>query len=769
MRTMLYTRVLRWTLLIGSALLFFISFIVADGGAGYQSGHNLYIPIANMFFPFITGKNFAFRIIVELLLGAYVLLALREPKYRPRASMLMWAVGAFVVWLGVATLVSVDPLKSFWSNFERMEGYITVLHLFAYFIIVGAVVAAEKWWDRLFQASITSGALMGVYALLQSVNYFPISSQSGPRADGTFGNATYLAIFMLFNLFLTLFMLVRQRNSTWAQVLYGVALVLQFMGLYFTQTRGAFLGFFGGLVIAAIYIAWQGRGAEWRTLRRASYWGLGVIAVLVVAFFALRTSPIIQNSSDTLSRVASISLEDPTTMARFQIWHMAWQGFTESPKTIVAGWGQENFSYVFNQYYQPQMYNQEQWFDRAHNQFFDWLIVGGLPLFLLYVSLFFIAAWMIWRSELTVPEQAVLFGLLAAFGFNNLTVFNDIMSSVYFFLILAFVHSYSKKTPARWMSWTKPLSDHSMAVAAPLVVIATLFVVWTVNVPGIARAQSLLKALVPQVLVADGNGGYTQQAKTAAMELQDFKDALTPGPWPGTPLGHQEVVEQLLQYTSGMAASTSVDPSVKQDTFNLAKSSIDALMQQRVNDARLEVFAGAFLGAFGQYADAQKILTQALVDSPNKQQIMFELGVSYLNAGDAQNALATLKKAFEAAPAFDTARSLYAAALIQTNNKAAADALLMEGFGSVIVDDARVLQVYVQTKQYDRVIATWQMRIKKDPQNLQYQVGLAAAYYSAGDKTNAIAALKRAEQIQPSLAAQIQELIVQIQNGTLPQ
>ncbi len=765
---MSYTRFLRWTLLIGSALLFFVPFIIADGGAGYQSGFNFYVPLANMFFPFITGKNFAFRIIVELLLCAYILLALREPKYRPRASMLMWAVCAFVVWLGVATVVSIDPIKSFWSNFERMEGYITILHLFAYFIIVGAVVSAEKWWDRLFQTSIASGALMGVYAVLQSINFFPISSQSGPRADGTFGNATYLAIFMLLNLFLTLFMLVRQRHSTWAQVLYGIAIVLQFMGLYFTQTRGAFLGFFGGLVVAAIYIAWQGRGAQWKTLRRVSYWGLGIIAILVVAFFALRTSPLINNTSDTLSRIASISLEDPTTIARFQIWNMAWQGFTESPKTIVAGWGQENFNFVFNEHYQPQMYNQEQWFDRAHNQFLDWLVAGGLPAFLLYLSLFLLAAWMIWRSELEVPEQAILFGLLAAYGFNNLTVFDDIMSSLYFFLILAFIHSCSKKEPARWMSWTRPLGDRGVAIAAPVIIVATLFVVWTVNVPGLARAQGLLTALVPQVRVPNGSGGYTGQAKTSAVALQDFKNASARGPWPGTELGHQEVVEQLLQYTSGMAGSTSVDPSVKQDTFNFAKSSIEALLQQRSHDARLEVFAGAFLNSFGQFAEGQKILQQALVDSPNKQQIMFELGISYLNSGDRQSALLVLKKAFDSAPDYTIARVLYAGALIKTGDQKAADALLMEGFGSVIVDDDRLLQVYTQEKQHDRVIATWQMRTKKDPRNLQYEVGLAAAYYSAGDRANAIGALRRAERIDPSLASQIQALITQIQNGTLP-
>ena len=126
----MYVRALKYALIAGLSLVFFIPFIVADGTIW-----------PNMFFPFITGKNFAFRILIELLVGVYVLLALREPEYRPRASNLFWAIGAFAVWMGVATLMSVDPAKSFWSNFERMEGYITTLHLFVYFVMVGAVAS----------------------------------------------------------------------------------------------------------------------------------------------------------------------------------------------------------------------------------------------------------------------------------------------------------------------------------------------------------------------------------------------------------------------------------------------------------------------------------------------------------------------------------------------------------------------------------------------------------------------------------------------------
>ncbi len=192
MPLMHYPTYLRWGALSALFLALFVPFIIAAGN---------FWP--NLFFPYITGKNFAFRILVECALLCYALLALREPKYRPRLSNLMWAVVAFVAWMAIATIFSVDPVKSFWSNFERMEGYITTLHLFAYFLMVGAVVTAEKWWDRLFQVSVTAGSLQALYSLGQLLHVFGLtpSSQSGARLDGTYGNATYLAVFSMYVLF----------------------------------------------------------------------------------------------------------------------------------------------------------------------------------------------------------------------------------------------------------------------------------------------------------------------------------------------------------------------------------------------------------------------------------------------------------------------------------------------------------------------------------------------------------------------------------------
>ncbi|HQT83005.1 MAG TPA: hypothetical protein PLW99_02565, partial [Candidatus Paceibacterota bacterium] len=49
------------------------------------------------FFPFITGKAFYFRILVEILVAAWVVLALLDKEYRPRFSWIGAAVVGFVV------------------------------------------------------------------------------------------------------------------------------------------------------------------------------------------------------------------------------------------------------------------------------------------------------------------------------------------------------------------------------------------------------------------------------------------------------------------------------------------------------------------------------------------------------------------------------------------------------------------------------------------------------------------------------------------------
>ena len=138
MHKLTFNTILRYLLIGGIFLIPFIPFYVAQG----------------MFFPFITGKNFAFRILVELMLGGWFMLAWRDPRYRPRFS---WILAAYTLFMGVtiiADLFGENLFRSFWSNFERMDGLVNYLHFFAYFLIISSVLHTERLWQRFFQTML---------------------------------------------------------------------------------------------------------------------------------------------------------------------------------------------------------------------------------------------------------------------------------------------------------------------------------------------------------------------------------------------------------------------------------------------------------------------------------------------------------------------------------------------------------------------------------------------------------------------------------------
>ena len=346
------------------------------------------------------------------------------------------------------------------------------------------------------------------------------------------------------------------------------------------------------------------------------------------------------------------------------------------------------------------------------------------------------------------------------------------MSSIYFFTFLVFAHGLSSKKLPSWLVLSKPMSNRGIAVAAPIVIVVTCVGAWMLECAG--NCQSGEFAHCDRNRSAGLRWPRRHHGRGQEFEVQypEFQVALGRNVWPGTPLGDQEVAEQLMQFSSQQAADTTVDPSVKQDTYNLAEQAGLAINKQRPHDARLELFLGAFYEAFGQQTQALQWLQSALSDSPKKQQIQFEVGVADINTGDIKDAVMVLKDAFEEEPNYSDARILYASSLYYAGDNTDADNLLLqgpkdEGFGTVLVDDSRLLQVYTNTKQYDRVIGIWKNRITASPGNAQDYVGLAQAYFAEGDTADTIAALQNAGKQDPSLAAQAQQLIQQIQSGQL--
>src|SRR3989344_3390280 len=231
----------------------------------------LFLPLVvsdKLFFPFITGKNFLFRSAVEILFVLWAYLALKNERYRPKKSWILIFVSILFIVLTLSTIFSVDPNRSLWSNFERMEGLVGYAHLFLYFVMLISLFRTEGDWWNFFHVSFAASLIVAGYALLQLSGALEIH-QGGDRIDATLGNATYLSVYLLFHLFLLLYYYLKTNTAQIAgkiawKITYGVIFSAYIVLLYFTATRGTILGFLGGMLLFALIFGFSSKEKKYR-------------------------------------------------------------------------------------------------------------------------------------------------------------------------------------------------------------------------------------------------------------------------------------------------------------------------------------------------------------------------------------------------------------------------------------------------------------------------------------------------------------------------
>lgn len=717
-----------------------------------------------MFFPFITGKNFAFRILVEIILGLWLVLAIFDPvrsktskmsaplkagtsngvdkNYLPKfnkQNLILILASVFTFILILSTIFSVNPYRSFWSNYERMEGLVAFLHLFALFLVMTSVMNKEKLWRWFFHISLGVSVIVGIYGLLQLGGV--LETHQGSRLDATLGNSSYLAIYMVFHIFLALMYLFKIKE--WYRWFYLPVIVLETLVLYYTATRGAILGFVGGILLAAVLFAIFSPGKKIRIA------GISVITLAIIftgLFFAFKSSPFI-SKSPVLSRFSSISLSEQTTQSRLVIWKMSWTGFKERP---LLGWGLENYNLIFNKYYQPVLWKQEPWFDRAHNVFFDRLTQNGILGLIAYLGLFSCAIYCLWKKNVfSIYDSVFITSMFAAYFVHNLFVFDNIISLILFFSILAYI-AVPKGEPFGNPKGF-PFGNLGLKSAYTMIIaIAAIFIIYFINVPAILASRNLIEAFKAS---SQGNAQETFQGFQKAISRNSF--------------GTTEAREHLANFSIQVIQQPNIDNDFKAKVFDYAVAEMKKQIERAPNDIRHMVFLGVLYNKAQRYGEAIEILQKAVGIAPKKQQIYLELGSAYINKKDYDNGLEVLKKAFELDTDFLEARKIYAIALIFAGRDSLAEEL-MKDYGGLIVADERILQAYTNRGNASKAVGVLEKFIEQDPNNARYRISLAAGYLQTGQRQKAIEQLQKAIELDPNFKQQGEYYINEIRAGRNP-
>lgn len=427
-----------------------------------------------MYFPFITLKTFYARTIIEALFGIFAYLLLTTREIRVNKSWLFWAFTGWIAAIIIASLLGKDPYISFFSDYERSWGVLTVFHFYLLFI-VGSSVLDDAQWKRFFNASILASIAVSIYGFGQTFNASWVTQPGIDRISSTLGNPTYVAIFLLYSIFFAALLATRSHGLKWKLYYIGV-IVVDFIAFMLTAIRGATLGLFIASVLAlGAYIGLSHS-------KKAKTYSLGALVALlaIVSFLYVNRATAWMAKIPYVNRVINISLEGATAQTRFIGWRAGLLGFKDNP---ILGVGLENYGVVFNKYFDAQFYNiapTETFFDRAHNVTIDVLattgIVGVITYFALFITFFIVLIQAYRKGSIDKHAMVLGGGVVVAYFVHSQFVFDDLISLTMFTCTAAYFARYADTKKIRERAYVRPQGATAAAVLIGVAAIGFIYV-----------------------------------------------------------------------------------------------------------------------------------------------------------------------------------------------------------------------------------------------------------------------------------------------------
>ncbi|MBT4277216.1 hypothetical protein HOD96_00505 [Candidatus Falkowbacteria bacterium] len=759
----------------------FLKFIIYLG-----IGTVAFVPImmnSHFFFPFIFTKAFIFRITVEIMLLAFLLLASINSNYRPRLTVLSLGFLAYLIIIFISSFFGDNFYLSFWGDIERSEGLLTWIHLFVLFFIVSSVLKNRDDWLKLFDVSVFGSLIVAIFALGQRLNWDFILNAGENRLSATVGNPAFLATYLLFNVFFAIYLFIK-RKTIFLKWYYGVFIAFGIYIIIETATRGAFVGLLVALFLGGFLTVFFTNTSQ---KTKKAFTGVLLVAVLfgLTAYFNKEAGWVQEN--EALRRMTNISLTDRTTETRFMTWNSAWQGVKEKP---VLGWGQENFYLVFNKHFNPGIYEDAGsriWFDRAHNVILDQAVIGGFfglfaYLFMIFYPVYFFtekivrrksrlrALFKVFKRQDSVTDKekivAIIFiSLFIACFTQNLFVFDNVVTYIPLIFLLSFVSFLDKEV----------VVIKNKAVFKGVFIVFLILIIPIIYIVNIKPAQANLD-VIRAMKVAD----KSQAGLETSYNL--FLRALDKGTY-----GNQEYRARFVEFVDTMIYKKDGDEFFRREAALKAKDEMIKQIQERPSDVAnyiilMRHYNRAYIYDVEFLRDIiEDLFPKALELSPSRPHIYYELGYAQINLGSYYRTREEIEKAEEM---FDEGIKNFDKA-IEINDR------VIESYLNTILmlfvsDKSDQVQKYlnkmdelelkykkeefltrmksasINTKKYDWTIKFAEELVKVSSDSRQHFIDISLSYICLGEIDKAVEKAEKIKDFGPPYDKQAEEFIKQI-------
>ncbi len=387
----------------------------------------------NFLFPFITSKQVPFNILMEVLFAVWLTFVVKYPKYKPKLSYITVGLASFFSIMVLSCFTGVDFNLSFWGDVERMLGAFHILHFFILYLII--VTVFRKWsdWRNLYILSI----VIAVFVSLKGMG-------DGVKAYSTIGNTAYVSGYLIFNIFFSVLLFLKDRKSDY-KWLYLLPLFVYFPHFTKLNTTGALVGFGFSLIVLTFLYGILSKNKKIKTIT------LSLFTILILfSYWSIthKDSDFVKNTP-FVKNIRQIDLDKRTFQTRLISWKAGIKDLKDHP---MLGTGHGNFAVIFDRHFDPTFYNytrSETYFDRAHNNIIDIASTTGVLGLITYLSIFGAVGFYLisgYRSgKIDIHEFVITSSLLTAYFVQNLAVFDSFVTYMGLMVTLAYIYWMSNR------------------------------------------------------------------------------------------------------------------------------------------------------------------------------------------------------------------------------------------------------------------------------------------------------------------------------------
>ncbi|MDO8592352.1 MAG: O-antigen ligase family protein [bacterium] len=671
--------------------------------------------IEGFYFPFIITRTAFFRLIIQLALSVYLLLlALNWERYRPRFN---WALGLVLLSLVIqltAAIFGYDFYKSFWSDFERLEGVSSLIYLAVYLFLLQVFLREKKQWLYYIRLILIGSALVSLYGLAQKFNILPVYEAGIGRVTSTIGNAAFLAGYLLLAFGLGAYYYFNESNKNYRYLALASG-AINLLVLLLTSTRGAILGLLIGgfvfLLLGAIYQSGK--------IRRISLATIMLLAMLAAGFIALR-GKLADSNIELIRRLATISAEDGNVSNRLTVWRMALADFKFHP---ALGVGMENFDIIFNKYYRPDI--SENWFDRTHNIYLDQLMAGGLIGLASYLGILFYLFYRLWRGRREDYWRfSILTGLLAAYAIHNFFVFDTINTSFLYFFLIGLI-GFAPGGSTSGLEVEPPNNKAFNRVFAALIILNILAIYQLIYLPlNINRAIYV---------------GYYYVIADPFRSYENFKEALN------YKFGSTEAAVQLNKSWEVVEAQADINAGIKEKYLALAREKLKFASANFPLDIKTKMYLGQLilnnLEDIKGLDEAELLFKESIRLSPTRVEPYYLLYNLYSKENKKQEARAVLLDLENKLPWYGSVKIMLMNDFAKDDPKKAEEfyrqAVSQKGysdFGGL----TKIISYLLAQKRYAETAPYYELLFGSEPNRYDYRLDLAQVYYLTGQIDKAV-------------------------------